>query len=346
MNPRDLYPVLFCGLSIPLSMFMWIGNVAFSRLSQSIDDDEQKVIPPTRWLFSTLAPLLFAVVALKRKSVNKSGAALGIVVAFVLSISSHMFFACLVTFFFSSSRATKFRAHIKKKIEKDFKDGEGQRNWVQVLCNGGMATQLAILYIIDCGSSERPIDFQQHYRSSWLGIAILIWATVLNRMQSFLFVGLGLLVVCGFGNAAPVDVDQLNNNNDSETRLIVPPEMTSNYFELLKNKSEKDSTKAEKADYTPMNFLRSGDDTDLKKNPMPLKPLLAFDGGKQAPIFITIPIYITSDGQGMPIIATSIEQIGPSKMPSEDSKKTENKKLEESASVSPAKENETTAKAN
>lgn len=173
MDLRDVYPVLFCGLAIPLSMFMWIGNVAFSKLSQLEDDDEQKVIPPTRWLFSTLAPLLFAVVALKRKSVNKSGAALGIIVAFVLSISSHMFFACLVTFFFSSSRATKFRAHIKRKIEKDFKGGEGKRNWVQVLCNGGMATQLAILYIIDCGSSERPIDFQQHYRSSWLGIAVL-----------------------------------------------------------------------------------------------------------------------------------------------------------------------------
>ena len=84
-------------------------------------------------------------------------------------------------------------------------------------------------------------------------------------MQSFLFVGLVLLVVCEISNAVPVDVDQLKNNNDSETRLIVPPEMTSNYFELLKNRSEKDSSKTEKADYTPMNFLRSGDDTDLKK---------------------------------------------------------------------------------
>lgn len=51
--------------------------------------------------------------------------------------------------------------------------GEGKRNWVQVLCNGGMAMQLALLYLLDCGSSERPIDFQAHYRSSWLGIAIL-----------------------------------------------------------------------------------------------------------------------------------------------------------------------------
>lgn len=33
--------------------------------------------------------------------------------------------------------------------------------------------QLALLYLLDCGSSERPIDFGSQYRSSWLGIAIL-----------------------------------------------------------------------------------------------------------------------------------------------------------------------------
>lgn len=33
--------------------------------------------------------------------------------------------------------------------------------------------QLALLYLLDCGSSERPIDFLTQYRSSWLGIAVL-----------------------------------------------------------------------------------------------------------------------------------------------------------------------------
>lgn len=51
--------------------------------------------------------------------------------------------------------------------------GEGKRNWIQVLCNGGMATQLALLYLLDCGSSERPIDFSTQYRSSWLSIAVM-----------------------------------------------------------------------------------------------------------------------------------------------------------------------------
>lgn len=109
---------------------------------------------------------------LKRKSVNKSGAVLGLFVAIILSIANHAFLASLITFFFSSSRATKFRSNLKIKLEDDFKEG-GQRNWAQVLCNGGMATQLALLYLLDCGSGERPIDFQNLYRSSWLGIGVM-----------------------------------------------------------------------------------------------------------------------------------------------------------------------------
>lgn len=59
--------------------------------------------------------------------------------------------------------------------------------------------QLALLYLLDCGSSERPIDFSAHYRSSWLGVAILssfaccngdTWAseigTVVGRSDPFL----------------------------------------------------------------------------------------------------------------------------------------------------------------
>ncbi|XP_005180698.1 transmembrane protein 19 isoform X2 [Musca domestica] len=192
LNIRDWLPVLFCGLSIPISLFMWLGNSFLSKLWTN-EFEESPVIPPTRWLFSILAPFMLMVVALKRKSVNKSGAALGIIVAIILSISNHAFFASLAAFFFTSSRATKFRSHMKRKIEKDFKEGEGQRNWVQVLCNSGMATQLAILYLIDVGSSERTIDFVRDYRASWLGIAVMAvfascngdtWASELGSVLS------------------------------------------------------------------------------------------------------------------------------------------------------------------
>ncbi|XP_058066705.1 transmembrane protein 19 [Anopheles bellator] len=162
-------PVLLCGLSVPLSMFMWIGNVAYSKIAS---DGENGVVPPTRWLFSVLVPVLLMVYGLRRKGVNRSGALLGLLCAIILSISSHAFLACLAAFFFSSSRATKFRGHLKRKIEEDFRDG-GQRNWAQVICNAGMATQLALLYLLDCGYGERPIDFVHLYRSSWLGVGIM-----------------------------------------------------------------------------------------------------------------------------------------------------------------------------
>ncbi|CAD7005996.1 transmembrane protein 19 [Ceratitis capitata] len=199
MDIHAWLPVIFCSLSIPLSLFMWLGHLAFSKFWHSNEFEEPPVISPTRWLFSTLAPLALMIIALRRKSVNKSGAVLGVLFAFILSLANHAFFASLAAFFFSSSRATKFRSHLKRKFEKDFKEGEGQRNWVQVLCNSGMATQLAILYLIDCGSCERPINFTDEYRSSWLGLAVMsafaccngdTWASelgsVLSKSEPFL----------------------------------------------------------------------------------------------------------------------------------------------------------------
>lgn len=91
---------------------------------------------------------------------------------FVLTLTSFAHLACLMAFFVTSSKATKFRQEHKRKLETEFKEG-GQRNWIQVLCNGGMATQLALLYLLDVGCGERPIDFDKDYRSSWLSIGIL-----------------------------------------------------------------------------------------------------------------------------------------------------------------------------
>lgn len=157
------------------------------------------MIPPLRWFTSIVIPLLLMCYGLKRKGVNRSGAVLGLIVGVVLAISNHAFLVTLSTFFLSGSRATKFRNQEKQKFEEDFKGGEGKRNWLQVLCNTGMALQLAVLYIIDCGCGERPIDFKSNYRSSWLSIGVMAsfaccngdtWAselgTVLSKADPFL----------------------------------------------------------------------------------------------------------------------------------------------------------------
>lgn len=59
----------------------------------------------------------------RKKSINLSGALLGLVVAFLLTLSNYCFLVDLIVFFLSSSKATRFRPHLKRKIEKDFKEG-------------------------------------------------------------------------------------------------------------------------------------------------------------------------------------------------------------------------------
>ncbi len=49
----------------------------------------------------------------------------------------------------------------------------GQRNWIQVLCNGGTATEAAILYMIESPYGEPVVDFTQNYNTSWLCMAVL-----------------------------------------------------------------------------------------------------------------------------------------------------------------------------
>ncbi|KAJ9593299.1 hypothetical protein L9F63_015174 [Diploptera punctata] len=167
-----LLPVFVLALAIPGSLFMWIGNLAFSFFTQGANaaySEDGLVIPPTRWLAAIVTPLAFAAWGLHKKSLVVSGAVLGFFIGFVLTLTSYSFLLCLMVFFISSSKATKFS---KRKMEDDFKEG-GQRSWKQVLCNGGMATQLAFLYFMDSGCGERHIDFARDYRASWLSIGIL-----------------------------------------------------------------------------------------------------------------------------------------------------------------------------
>ncbi|KAK9306722.1 hypothetical protein QLX08_002639 [Tetragonisca angustula] len=169
-----LLPVLLSACAIPISMMFWFINMIYSVFysdSRSHFEDHL-VVSPWRWLTAVLVPIFMAFWGLRRKSVDISGAILGLFMGFVLTLSSFSHLACLFVFLVSSTKATKFRATEKKKIEADFKEG-GQRNWVQVLCNGGMATQLSLLYLLDVGNAEQPIDFDKYYRSSWLSVGIL-----------------------------------------------------------------------------------------------------------------------------------------------------------------------------
>ncbi|XP_068248511.1 transmembrane protein 19 isoform X3 [Palaemon carinicauda] len=153
-------------ISLPVSLIMWLVN-AFLSTTSGVD-----VIEPSRWLTAIIMPIAVARWGLSRRSLSISGAATGLVVGFLLTLSSYVFLVNLLVFFVSSSKATKFKSEAKKKFEENFKEG-GERNWVQVLCNGGVASLMAWFYIMDCGCGENPIDMVYNYRCSWLSIAVL-----------------------------------------------------------------------------------------------------------------------------------------------------------------------------
>ncbi|XP_041978875.1 transmembrane protein 19 isoform X2 [Aricia agestis] len=195
-NPlqNNLFSILLVTIAVPiLSMSFWTMNLISSKIINSGQGfDEPVVISPLRWLLSCLVPIPFAVYGYKRKSLDFYGALVGLVVGFVMTLSNYCFLTNLIVFFLSSSKATKYGSHLKRKFEEDFKEG-GQRTWVQVLCNGGMATQLGILYLLDIGACEIPINFLMDYRASWLSIGVLgtfaccngdTWASELGTVLS------------------------------------------------------------------------------------------------------------------------------------------------------------------
>ncbi|XP_050666183.1 transmembrane protein 19 [Leptidea sinapis] len=196
-NRHVISAVLLIALAIPISMSFWIINILYSKLTND-GFDEPSHIPPSRWLAACIIPIPIAIYGFRRNTLSLSGAIFGFIVAFILILANYCFLINLFTFFITSSKASHFRPHLKRKLEEDFVIG-GRRNWIQVLCNGGMATHLAILYLIDVGSSEMPIDFNRNYRASWLSMGVLgviaccngdTWAselgTVLSKSDPFL----------------------------------------------------------------------------------------------------------------------------------------------------------------
>lgn len=174
--------LIYVGISIPVSLIIFVVGKVYSRatnhngifLLMTIELDNEFIIPieftltPWRSFLCSLFPFIMCVYGYKKRSINFSGAVTGIIVAIILTIASPVYLVTLAAFFFSSSKATKYRQDVKKKIEKDFKVG-GQRNWVQVLCNGGVGAFIALCHLIECGVGERPIDFDNHYVASWMG---------------------------------------------------------------------------------------------------------------------------------------------------------------------------------
>lgn len=119
-----------------------------------------------------VAALLSSAIAFRsyqRKSLSLSGAIAGFIVMFIHLAVNYRFGAMLLVFFLTSSKFTKFGEDRKRKLDAEFKEG-GQRDWIQVLFNGGIATLLVLAAWVVIGSQDKCLDSKEsHIITSLIG---------------------------------------------------------------------------------------------------------------------------------------------------------------------------------
>eukprot|EP00239_Pterosperma_sp_CCMP1384_P004080 CAMPEP_0197850036 /NCGR_PEP_ID=MMETSP1438-20131217/14058_1 /TAXON_ID=1461541 /ORGANISM="Pterosperma sp., Strain CCMP1384" /LENGTH=284 /DNA_ID=CAMNT_0043462985 /DNA_START=558 /DNA_END=1412 /DNA_ORIENTATION=+ len=100
-----------------------------------------------QYLLCILLPTLLGYRGWKKKSLSKSGALAAAVTGSVHLLCGVRFGVTLVAFYLSSSKLTKLKADVKRKVEEGYKEG-GQRNAYQVAANSLCACVLALCYVM------------------------------------------------------------------------------------------------------------------------------------------------------------------------------------------------------
>lgn len=113
-------------------------------------------------IIAVLISSFIAIRAYRKNSLDVSGAFAGFFVMVVHLSVNYRFGAMLLAFFFTSSKLTKMGEDRKRSIDADFKEG-GQRNWIQVLSNGGIATILVVAFWNFTGSQDTCLNSKESY---------------------------------------------------------------------------------------------------------------------------------------------------------------------------------------
>ncbi|XP_010541734.1 PREDICTED: protein PGR [Tarenaya hassleriana] len=116
--------------------------------------------PQIRLIFAVSVSALIAFRSYKRKSLDLSGALAGFIVMTIHFAAGLRYGALLLVFFLSSSKLTKVGEEKKRRVDADFKEG-GQRNWVQVMCNGGIASVLVGILSTLTGWQDKCLDSKE-----------------------------------------------------------------------------------------------------------------------------------------------------------------------------------------
>ena len=117
-------------------------------------------------LLSLLMTLIIAVFGYKRKSLSIDGAMYSVIVGHTLSFANAGFFSCLLVFFLTGSKLTKYKSRLKfSHLGQEHITG-GKRTCLQVLCNGSVSTICAMGYILFGGQgiirrmTQAPIYYE------------------------------------------------------------------------------------------------------------------------------------------------------------------------------------------
>ncbi|OMO57993.1 hypothetical protein COLO4_34948 [Corchorus olitorius] len=138
---------------LPISQTFEFSQNLFSAVAEM----EKALIQP---VIAVLISSLIAIRSYRRKSLDLSGALSGVIVMAIHFAVGYRFGAMLLAFFISSSKLTKVGEEKKRQVDADFKEG-GQRNWIQVLFNSGIATVLSVMIWNLTGGEDKCLDSKE-----------------------------------------------------------------------------------------------------------------------------------------------------------------------------------------
>ncbi|XP_027174840.1 protein PGR [Coffea eugenioides] len=130
--------------------------------------DKQMIQPIVAAFISSI----IAFRAYRKKSLDLSGALAGFIVMTLHIAVNFRFGAMLLVFFFTSSKLTKYGEETKRKLDAEFKEG-GQRNWIQVLSNSGIASLLVLVAWKLTGHQDKCLDSKESGSMVYLVGAII-----------------------------------------------------------------------------------------------------------------------------------------------------------------------------
>lgn len=164
-SPHILPGIL--AIVLPLSLIVWVlHHLSPFRSSES-------ELSPLRCFMSIFIPSLLLYNAAKSKKLDTLAMMTAFVMGFIETLSNMCMIATTIAFFMAGTRATKYKRALKEFDDQDSQSG-GRRNWIQVISNGGVGMEIAILLLIEKGpANELPINFPDDYFPTWLSIAYL-----------------------------------------------------------------------------------------------------------------------------------------------------------------------------